>query len=99
VTPATRPSARVTVADLGDLPPVLSIEEAAELLRLGRSAAYAAAARGERPTLRVGRRRLVPTARLLELLGLRVAGDGSEPGDYPAPVESLASDGGGSSGS
>jgi excisionase family DNA binding protein len=77
VTPATRRSARVTVADLGDLPPVLSIEEAAELLRLGRSAAYAAAARGDIPVLRVGQRRLlVPTARLLELLG---AGNGGTP--------------------
>jgi excisionase family DNA binding protein len=46
-----------------------SIEEAATVLGISRSAAYRAAARGEIPVLVVGRRKLVPAARLRELLG------------------------------
>ena len=38
----------------------LSIEEAARLLGLGRTAAYEAARRGELPTRRLGRRLIVP---------------------------------------
>jgi excisionase family DNA binding protein len=45
-----------------------TVEEAAEILGIGRSAAYAAAARGELPVLRVGRRVLVPLAALERLL-------------------------------
>jgi excisionase family DNA binding protein len=46
----------------------LSVEEAAAALGLGRAAAYLAAARGELPTVRIGRRLLVPKAALHELL-------------------------------
>lgn len=46
-----------------------SVPEAAEALGIGRDAGYAAARRGEIPTLRVGRRVLVAVPRLLELLG------------------------------
>jgi excisionase family DNA binding protein len=53
-----------------DLPPLLSVEQACELLGVGRGAGYRAAASGDLPTLRWGRRLYVPTARLLELLGL-----------------------------
>jgi len=53
---------------------VLSVEEAAEILGLGRSAAYEAARRGDLPTIALGaRRRIVPTAKLLELLGVETA--------------------------
>lgn len=38
---------------------------------IGRNAAYRAAAAGELPAIRIGRRLRVPTARLLELLGIR----------------------------
>ena len=48
--------------------PVITVEEAGRLLGLGRSAAYEAARRTEIPTLRFGRRLLVPTAKLLALL-------------------------------
>ena len=48
--------------------PVITVEEAGRLLGLGRSAAYEAARRQEIPTLRFGRRLLVPTAKLLALL-------------------------------
>ncbi len=55
--------------NLDDLPPTLAIEEAGRLLGLGRSSAYRAARRGELPTLQFGRRLVVPTMRLLRLLG------------------------------
>jgi excisionase family DNA binding protein len=55
-----------------ELPPTVTVEHAAKLLGVSRSAAYRAAARGELPTIAFGRRRLVPTRRLLELLGLAV---------------------------
>lgn len=46
-----------------------SVPEAAELLGLGRSAGYAAAKTGQLPTIKVGRRLLVPFVKLDELLG------------------------------
>lgn len=48
---------------------VITVEEAARLLGLGRSAAYEAARRGQIPTRRLGRRVLVPVPALLEWLG------------------------------
>lgn len=48
--------------------PVLTVEEAAVLLRLSRGTAYEAVKRGDIPTLRIGRRLLVPRAALLRLL-------------------------------
>jgi excisionase family DNA binding protein len=53
-----------------DLPPLLSVEQASKLLGVCRTVGYRAAASGDLPTLRWGRRLYVPTARLLELLGL-----------------------------
>ena len=58
------------VADLHNLPPTLSVEEAGRLCGISRNAAYRAAHRGELPSLRLGRCIRVPTARLLELLGV-----------------------------
>ncbi|WP_395243381.1 helix-turn-helix domain-containing protein [Agromyces sp. MMS24-K17] len=46
----------------------ISVEEAGEALGIGRTAAYAAARGGELPTVRLGRRLLVPTTALLALL-------------------------------
>lgn len=46
-----------------------SVEEAAALLGIGRSTAYAAARDGSLPTLRLSHRLLVPTAKLLEMIG------------------------------
>jgi excisionase family DNA binding protein len=51
----------------------ISVSEAGSLLGIGRSAAYEAVRRGEIPSLRIGRRRLVPVPQLLALL------DGSLP--------------------
>lgn len=48
--------------------PVLTIEEAASVLRISRSAAYAAASRGDLPVLRIGRALRVPTAQLVSML-------------------------------
>jgi excisionase family DNA binding protein len=62
-----------TLQDLptgADLPPLLSVEQACGLLGVSRSAGYRAAVSGDLPTLRWGRRLYVPTARLLELLGV-----------------------------
>ena len=46
-----------------------SIIEAAALLGIGRSTAYAAARDGSLPTLRLSHRLLVPTTKLLAMLG------------------------------
>jgi len=46
---------------------------------IGRDAAYAAAKRGEIPTLRLGRTLRVPVAKLLELLGATPTYNGAEP--------------------
>lgn len=48
----------------------ISIEQAAQVLGLGRTAAYEAARRGEFPTRRLGRRVVVPVPALLEWLGV-----------------------------
>lgn len=56
--------------ELTDLPATMTIPEAAELLGVSRSAGYRAVASGEIPTIRIGRRLLVPTAKLYHLLGL-----------------------------
>ena len=60
---------------IDDLPPTITVEHAGQLLGVSRRSAYRAAAAGEIPTLRLGRRLLVPTQRLLALLGVG-EGDG-----------------------
>ena len=50
--------------------PTLTVEEAGAYLRISRASAYAAARSGEIPTIRCGRRLLVPTAAFRQLLGL-----------------------------
>jgi excisionase family DNA binding protein len=50
-------------------PATMTITEVAALLGISRSAAYRAVARGEIPTIRIGRRLLVPTAKLYAMLG------------------------------
>jgi excisionase family DNA binding protein len=57
------------IPDLATMPATMTIPEAAKLLRISRSAAYRAAARGQIPTIRIGRRLLVPTAKLYAMLG------------------------------
>lgn len=47
----------------------ITVEQAASLLGIGRSAAYDAARRGQLPTRRVGRRLFVPVPAFLAWLG------------------------------
>lgn len=51
----------------------MTIEEAAQALGIGRTAAYKAARNGELPTIRLGRRLVVPVAALERML----AGEGA----------------------
>ena len=48
---------------------VYTVEEAGALLGLGRSGAYDAVRRGDLPTIRIGRRILVPKEALERMLG------------------------------
>ena len=48
---------------------ILTIDEAAVVLRISRQSAYEAARRGEIPTIRLGRRILVPRRALEKLIG------------------------------
>ncbi len=47
----------------------LTVPEAGKVLGLGRNSSYDAARRGEIPTVRIGKRLLVPRAALAKLLG------------------------------
>lgn len=49
--------------------PTVSVAEAALILGIGRSVAYDATRTGELPTIRIGRRLLIPTAALRAMLG------------------------------
>jgi excisionase family DNA binding protein len=60
---AERPTARRTY----------TIDEAAELLGLGRNSAYLAAQRGDFPVIRIGKRLLVPREALDRLLAGKAA--------------------------
>lgn len=61
----------------------ITVPEAGDILGIGRDAAYAAASRGEIPTLRLGRRIVVPVPRLLELIGIRPETEEGAPGRTP----------------
>lgn len=61
-----------------------TVPEAGALLGIGRDAAYAAAHRGEIPTLTYGRRLVVPVRKLLEQLGC------TEESEDRAPTRSTA---------
>jgi hypothetical protein len=53
-----------------DLPPTVTVERAGALQGISRGTAYRAASTGDLPTFRLGRRLFVPTAQLLDLLGV-----------------------------
>jgi hypothetical protein len=57
----------------------VSVPEAGRMLGIGRDAAYAAAARGQIPTLRLGRTLRVSVPKLLALLGETPTHNGAEP--------------------
>jgi excisionase family DNA binding protein len=52
-----------------DLPPILTVEQTAEVLGISRGLAFAAVRAGEIPHVRIGRRILVPRDALRSLLG------------------------------
>ena len=66
---------------LADMPAVLTVEEAAAVLRIGRTSAYDAARRGDLPTVRVGRQLRVPRLALERMLG--ITEDRSSPHRHP----------------
>lgn len=54
-------------------PRLLSVDEAAEALGIGRTALYAAIASGQVHSVSIGRRRLVPASAIAELVAVRPA--------------------------
>ena len=54
-----------------ELPPALTVTQAGQLLGVSSTRAYRAVHLGQLPTIRVGDRLLVPTAPLLEMLGIQ----------------------------
>jgi hypothetical protein len=65
----------VKLAELGELPPTVSVEEVAEIPGVSRSTAFNMAKRfldtgNGLPVLKCGRRLVVPVPRLLRLLGM-----------------------------
>ena len=62
-------TARVIALDILTTRTTITVEEAAALLGIGRTAAYEAARRGQLPTRRLGRRLVVPVPAFLHWLG------------------------------
>ena len=56
--------------NLAELPPTLTVLAAAEILGISRNSGYKGVATGQIPALRIARRWIVPTALLLEMLGI-----------------------------
>lgn len=50
--------------------PTMTVDEASAVLGLSRASTYEGVARGEIPSIRIGRRLLVPTAALRRMLGV-----------------------------
>ncbi len=53
-----------------NLPPILTVEQTAKVLGISRGLAFAAARSGDIPSIRIGRRILVPRDRLRQMLGV-----------------------------
>lgn len=53
-----------------DLPPILTVEQTAKVLGISRGLAFAAVRTGDIPSIRIGRRILVPRDRLRQTLGV-----------------------------
>lgn len=53
---------------MSDQPLVITVEEAAELLRISRGLAYVLVREGKLPSLRLGRRLVVPRRALMALI-------------------------------
>ena len=68
----------------------LTVDEAAVLLGIGRILAYEAVARGEIPSIRVGRRYLVPVAALGKLLAEASSQRLCELCQQPVPIHKVS---------
>ncbi len=68
-------------------PATITVEQAGALLGISRRSAYRAAAVGDIPTIRVGRRILVPTAMLYRMLGIRPNQDADSNGSPHGTVD------------
>ena len=66
--PSTPAIADLADAGLEGLPTVLTIPETAKILRIGRNSAYEAARKGQIPTIKIGKRLLVPRKALERIL-------------------------------
>jgi len=89
--------------DLADTPHLMTVREVAQLLRISRSFAYELVARGELESVRLGRRVLVPTTSVHQLVAKATAesrpptasymrGTGARAGlrgDLPTPPTSI----------
>ena len=58
--------------DVVDAGLTLTVEETGKLLRIGRNQAYEAVRSGQIPSIRIGKRRLVPREALKKMLELKV---------------------------
>src|SRR6266545_1946757 len=74
--PSSPGPAHNPAATLERLPEVLTVREAAAILRIGRNQLYEAVARGELRALRIGRTIRIPRQALLDLLAGGSPGDG-----------------------
>ncbi|MFC4245039.1 hypothetical protein ACFOYW_16855 [Gryllotalpicola reticulitermitis] len=63
-------STYVLKTPIGELPLTMSVERSGELTGHSRYSSYEAAKKGELPVLRYGKRLVVPTAKLLDQLGI-----------------------------
>lgn len=61
----------------------LTVEEAGQLLGIGRASAYEAARTGQIPTIRVGRRLIVPKAALNRMLGENATSQDGQSPEHP----------------
>lgn len=80
-----RVTGELHISDIRDRA-TLTVPEAGQVLSLGRDASYRAAGRGEIPTLRLGRRIVVPVPQLLRLLGAEESSP-AQPLDTVDPAE------------
>ena len=53
--------------------PTMTVDDAASIMKISRASAYEAVRSGEIPSIRIGRRIVVPTAALRRMLGLDAA--------------------------
>jgi excisionase family DNA binding protein len=62
---------RLTYLTGADVPATITVEQTAEVLSLSRSAVYEGVKRGDIPSLRIGRRIIIPVGKLLDWLGAK----------------------------